>query len=108
MLGALQEAGAADQIATLLAQDPATQIALGTFRDISTLLDELHRVEAYHQVDALSERLPAAGLFEKLIHFGDHKELSVLGESPTGVLHLCGHGKACRECVYAEAAIVTA
>jgi uncharacterized protein YidB (DUF937 family)/transcriptional regulator with XRE-family HTH domain len=60
LLHSLQETGAQDQVAALLARDPAAQIPLDHARDVAQLLDWLREAGAQDQVAALLARDPAA------------------------------------------------
>jgi hypothetical protein len=61
------------KVAALLYHDPTTHAALGNPFKVWRLLGGLQEVGATDQVTALSERLPAAGLFDLFMHIGDHK-----------------------------------
>ncbi len=60
LLYSLQGTGAQDQVTTLLARDPATQIPLDHARDVAQLLDWLREAGAQDQVTTLLARDPAA------------------------------------------------
>ena len=60
LLNSLQESGAQDQVAALLARDPAGQIPLDHGRDVARLLDWLREAGAQDQIAALLARDPAA------------------------------------------------
>ena len=60
LLDHLREAGTQDQIAALLARDPAGHVPLGHARDVAPLLGWLREAGAQDQVTALLARDPAA------------------------------------------------
>jgi hypothetical protein len=81
LLGSLREAGADEQVAVLLARDPAAHVALDD-PSVAGLLDRLREAGADEQVAVLVERLPAAGQFDQFIKIGDHKERFRFGREP--------------------------
>lgn len=80
LLGKLQEAGANDQVTTLLARDPATQVAL----DDPGAMSRLRQVKAHDHVTAPAERLPAATQSDFLFGVSDHRERHRYGREPDG------------------------
>jgi hypothetical protein len=63
LLASLQEAGAHEQAAALLARDPAAHAALESPRAVAWLLGRLREAGAHEQAAALAGRLPEAGMF---------------------------------------------
>ena len=63
LLDSLQQAGADEQAAALLARDPAAHAALDNRYIVADLLDSLRQAGADEQAAALAVRLPAAGMF---------------------------------------------
>jgi hypothetical protein len=64
LLETLRRAGAADQVAALLARDRAAHAKLDDPRAVAGLRRALHRAYAVGQAEALTARLPAEGLFD--------------------------------------------
>ena len=64
LLISLREAGAQDQITTLLRQDPAAHAALHHADDVIMLMNSLREAGAEDLVTVLIDRLPGAGMFE--------------------------------------------
>jgi hypothetical protein len=64
LLDALRDAAAHEQMAPLLARDPAAHVSLDNPYGVAILLRSLREAGAHEQVAALLARLPTAGLFE--------------------------------------------
>ncbi|MFI0479701.1 hypothetical protein [Actinomadura sp. 9N215] len=73
-MGGLREAGALDQVAALLARDPATQVTLDDPGDVADLVGGLREAGALDQVAAL----------------GDRVATQVTLDDPFGVVYLLG------------------
>ncbi|MFF3202296.1 hypothetical protein [Streptomyces sp. NPDC002962] len=89
LLSALREAGAQEQMNTLLARDPATHAPLDNPAAVAQLLEELREAGAQEQMNTLLARDPAthapldnpaavAQLLEELREAGAQEQLSVL------------------------------
>lgn len=83
ILDLLVEADPRAQTAVLLNRDLGTQIRLSNRQTASALLRALRKAGAHHQAEALTQRLPEAGLFdlfcqqpgnERLYRFGREKD----------------------------------
>ncbi|MFF8938128.1 hypothetical protein ACF08O_26100 [Streptomyces paradoxus] len=72
LLGSMREVGAEEQVAALLARNPAAHADLGNSFGVADLLDQLWAVDARDQATALAARLPAAGMFGLFLEVGDH------------------------------------
>ncbi len=59
LLASLRQTGAQDQVAALLARDPAAHVPLGYPIPVATLLDSLREAGAKDQVAALAARAAA-------------------------------------------------
>ena len=63
LLDSLPRAGAHEQVAVLLARDPATHVDLDNWHAVVPLLSAMREACSHEQVSRLESRLPAAGLF---------------------------------------------
>jgi hypothetical protein len=84
LLGSLREVGAGEQVAALLARDPAAQVDLRDASGVARLLRSLRKLKANEQAVALAERLPAVGLFDVFNMNDDHRERYRFGREPDG------------------------
>jgi uncharacterized protein YidB (DUF937 family) len=110
LLGELREAGASQQIATLLDRDPAARVALDHPYGVTSLLDGLREAGASQQIATLLDRDPAASvalddsdavadLLDRLREAGAGQQMTALAEraaasadldDPVGVARLMG------------------
>ncbi|MGW5639234.1 hypothetical protein [Streptomyces sp. NPDC003832] len=84
LLGSLRESGAKEQVAALLARNPAAHADLRSSYGIAALLDQLLALGARDQATALAARLPAAGMFSLFLKVGDHSVQYRFGREPDG------------------------
>ena len=90
LLDRLREAGAAEQVAALLARDPAAHVSLSDPGAVAGLLDRLREAGAAEQVAALAERaavhvalddpFDVAGLLDSLREAGAAEQVAALAE----------------------------
>ena len=81
---ACEEAGADEQAAVLLARDPAAHAALDDPGAVAFLLDSLRDTGAHDQAAALTDRLPAAGMFELFVRQQGHEDQFRFGRQADG------------------------
>ncbi len=94
LLDRLREAGAAEQVAALLARDPAAHVSLDNPRAVAGLLDSLRASGAAEQAAALAERAAAhvaldnpravAGLLDSLRASGAAEQAAALADRLPG------------------------
>ncbi|EST33780.1 hypothetical protein M878_12095 [Streptomyces roseochromogenus subsp. oscitans DS 12.976] len=84
LLEMLVKVGADDQIAALLARDPATHVVLNGTNTVNWLLNALQAVGAEEQISTLIERLPAAGHIDRFVELSDHEKRYRFGREPDG------------------------
>ncbi|MFF7764150.1 hypothetical protein [Streptomyces griseorubiginosus] len=84
LLGSMREARAKEQVAALLARNPAAHADLGSVYGVEALLNELLAAGAADQVTVLAARLPAAGMFGLFLKVGDHSVQYRFGREPDG------------------------
>jgi hypothetical protein len=82
LLAELREAGADQQVTTLIDRDPAAHAALDEPGGVARLLHALREADADQQATALVARLPAAGMFGLLEVIGESQ--SRFGREPDG------------------------
>jgi hypothetical protein len=84
LLRSLRETGAREQVAALLARDPAAHAVLGHWSDTTDLLDSLRQAGAHDQAAALTCRLPAAGMFWHFLRQNNHADQFRFGRQADG------------------------
>lgn len=81
---ALRDFGAGEQVATLLARDPASRANLDRPDDVARLLETLRGVRAEEQAMTLIDRLPREGLFDLFSKQIGHAMRYRFGREPDG------------------------
>jgi hypothetical protein len=90
LLKILLEAGAHDQVTTLLRRDPAACVSLDNPRPsvwpppLKSLLEGLQEAGAREHAAALAERLPGAGMFYLFLDQEDHRSRFRFGRETDG------------------------
>ncbi|MGW0615421.1 hypothetical protein [Streptomyces sp. NPDC002788] len=84
LLESLRQAAEDEQIAALLARDPATHVTLDDPHALGSLLYRLREVGADEQTAALTARAAAAGHFAQFIKNSDHRNWFRFGQEPDG------------------------
>jgi hypothetical protein len=85
VLDRLREMGAHEQVAVLLARNPAAHIALDNPTAVAALRDKLREMGKQEQATALVDGLPAAGHSDQFLTFGSHPEQLRFGREPDGI-----------------------
>ncbi|GAA1022893.1 hypothetical protein Aple_100480 [Acrocarpospora pleiomorpha] len=84
LLDSLGRAGAHEQIAVLLARDPAAHVALDDPFAVVWLPGSLREAGAHEQHTTLADRLPTAGQFDTFLDIDDYRERFAFGREPDG------------------------